>query len=62
MANRIKEFRAKKNWTQEELAKQVGVRRETILFLEADKYNPSLHLAHKVAEALESTIEELFVF
>jgi len=62
MKNRIKEFRAKYNLTQEDLAKKVGVRRETIVFLEAGKYNPSLNLAHKVAKVLKTTIDELFTF
>jgi putative transcriptional regulator len=62
MRTRIKEFRARYNLTQEELAKKTGVRRETILFLEKGKYNPSLQLAHDVAEALKTTIEELFIF
>lgn len=62
MTNRIKEFRAKNNLTQEELARLAGVRRETIVFLEQGKYNPSLMLAHNVAEALKTTIEELFSF
>lgn len=59
---RIKEFRAKAGMTQEELARQVGVRRETIVFLEKGKYNPSLKLAYRVAKALGSTIEEVFTF
>ena len=59
---RIKEFRAKFNLTQEELAKKVGVRRETIVFLEKGKYNPSLKLAHDVATALKAGIEEIFLF
>jgi putative transcriptional regulator len=62
MKTRIKEFRAKYNFTQEDLAKKVGVRRETIVFLEQGKYNPSLQLAHDVAKALKTTIEELFKF
>jgi len=62
MKTRIKEFRARHNLTQEELAKKVGVRRETIVFLEQGKYNPSLQLAHDVAKALKSTIDELFLF
>jgi len=62
MRTRIKEFRAKYNLTQEDLARKVGVRRETILFLEKGKYNPSLKLAHDVAKALKTTIEELFIF
>ena len=48
--------------TQEDLAKLVGVRRETIVFLEKGKYNPSLKLAHDVAKALRATIDELFLF
>ena len=47
--------------TQEELAKKWGLR-ETIVFLEKGKYNPSLKLAYKVAKALNTTIEELFIF
>jgi len=48
--------------TQADLALKIGVRRETIVFLEKGKYNPSLKLAHDVAVALESTIEELFLW
>ncbi|WP_439022078.1 helix-turn-helix transcriptional regulator [Bacillus thuringiensis] len=59
---RIKEYRAKLNMTQEDLAKRVGVRRETISHLEKGKYNPSLQLAHDIAKALHSTIDELFIF
>jgi putative transcriptional regulator len=62
MKTRIKEFRARYDLTQEDLAKKVGVRRETIVFLEKGKYNPSLQLAHDVAKVLKSTIEELFIF
>jgi putative transcriptional regulator len=59
---RIRELRAKMDLTQEELAQRVGVRRETIVFLEKGKYNPSLKLACKVARTLGSTIEEVFIF
>jgi putative transcriptional regulator len=59
---RIREFRARHGMTQEDLARKVGVRRETILFLEKGKYNPSLRLAHEVAKALDANIEELFIF
>ena len=62
MKTRIKEYRARYDMTQEELAKKVGVRRETIVFLEKGKYNPSLKLAYKVAKALNTTIQELFIF
>jgi putative transcriptional regulator len=59
---RIKEFRAKYDLTQEDLANLVKVRRETIIYLEKGKYNPSLKLAHDIAKALHSTIDELFIF
>ncbi|MGR5976799.1 helix-turn-helix transcriptional regulator [Bacillus paranthracis] len=59
---RIKEYRAKLNMTQEDLAKNVGVRRETISHLEKGKYNPSLQLAYDIAKALHSTIDEVFYF
>ena len=62
MKTRIKELRARYDLTQEELAKKVGVRRETILFLEKGKYNPSLKLTHDIARVLESKIEEIFIF
>ncbi len=62
MRNHIKELRARYDLTQEDLARMVGVRRETIVFLEKGKYNPSLRLAHDVAKALRTTIDGLFVF
>ena len=62
MKTRIKELRARYDLTQEDLAKKVGVRRETILFIEKGKYNPSLKLAHDIAMALKTTIDELFIF
>ena len=62
MKTRIKELRARHDLTQEQLAAKVGVRRETIVFLEKGKYNPSLKLAHDVAKALKSTIDEIFIF
>ena len=62
MKTRIKELRARYDLTQEDLAKAVGVRRETILFIEKGKYNPSLKLAHDVAKTLHTTIDDLFIF
>jgi len=62
MKTKIKELRARHNMTQESLAKKANVRRETIVFLEKGKYNPSLKLAHEVAKALKTTIDELFIF
>ncbi len=48
--------------TQDELAKAAGVRRETIIYLEQGKYNPSLALAHAVAKRLKAKIDEVFIF
>lgn len=58
----IKEYREKSSMNQSELAKQVGVRRETIVHLENGKYNPSLKLAMDIAEVFGTTVEELFEF
>lgn len=60
MKNKIKDFRQKHGLTQEELAQAVGVRRETIIYLEQGKYNPSLQLAAAVAKKLKAQIEDLF--
>ena len=62
MKTRIKEYRTRLDLTQEKLAGMVGVRRETIIFLEQGRYNPSLRLAHNIARTLRTTIDELFVF
>ncbi len=58
--NRIKEYRARYGMKQEDLAKRVGVRRETIGNLEKGRYNPSLVLAWNIAKAFQATIEEVF--
>jgi putative transcriptional regulator len=62
MKTKIKEYRARYNFTQEDLADKVGVRRETIVFLEKGKYNPSLKLAYDISKILHATIEEIFSF
>ena len=62
MRTHIKELRARYDLTQEDLAKKIGVRRETILFIEKGNYNPSLKLAHDIAKALQTTIDDLFIF
>lgn len=58
----MKENRARLNLSQEELAKLVGVRRETIVNLERGRYNPSLKLAMDIAKVFGRTVEEIFVF
>ena len=62
MKTKIREYRAKLDLTQDQLANLVGVRRETIVFLEQGKYNPSLKLAHDVAKTLKTSIDNLFIF
>ena len=58
--SRIREYRARFDMSQEELAEKVGVRRETIGNLEKGRYNPSLVLAWRIAKAFGTTIEEIF--
>lgn len=58
----LKEYRQKAQLSQEQLANIVGVRRETIIRLEAGKYNPSLKLAIDISKAVHTPIEELFIF
>jgi putative transcriptional regulator len=58
--NHIKELRIEKGWTQEELARQVGVSRQSINSIERNKYIPSLPLALKFARIFESKVETLF--
>ena len=59
---RLKKYRLLKDLTQEQLAAQVGVRRETIMRLEKAQYNPALKLAIDIARVVEAPIEEIFVF
>ena len=61
MHNRIKELRARHDLSQLELAQMVGVRRETIVFLEKSKYNPSLKLAYDISRVFRLPIEEVFI-
>ena len=62
MKNKIKELRARFDLTQGDLAQKVGVRRETIVFLEKGKYNPSLKLAYNISRVFNLSIEEVFDF
>ncbi|MGB9659519.1 MAG: helix-turn-helix transcriptional regulator [Nitrososphaerales archaeon] len=62
MKTRIKELREKHGLTQEDLAWKVGVTRQTILFLEKGKYNPSLRLAYKIAHVFNVKIDDVFSF
>lgn len=60
MKNNIKKKRNIFGLTQQELADKVGVRRETIVFLEKEKYNPSLKLAIDIAKVLKTKVDNLF--
>ncbi|MCW4026811.1 MAG: helix-turn-helix transcriptional regulator [Candidatus Bathyarchaeota archaeon] len=70
MVNRIKELREQKmtlatspeTWTQEGLARRLGVTRQTVISMEKGTYNPSLLLAFKLAHAFEMRIEEIFSY
>ena len=62
MKNRIEEIRSQKGIRQEELARLMGVSRQTISSLENGRYNPSILLAHKISEYFGMTIEEVFIF
>ena len=62
MRSKIKELRVAQGLSQEALANSVGVRRETMIFLEKGKYNPSLRLAYRTAKILKTTVDELFSF
>lgn len=61
MKNHIKQLRKNKGLRQEDLARELGVSRQTIIAIENDKYNPSLELAMKMAKLLNTTVEELFI-
>lgn len=62
LKTQVKKYRVLADLTQEELAKKVGVRRETIMRLEKGKYSPSLKLAYDIAKVFQVPIEELFEF
>ena len=62
LENRIKDFRKSGKVTQDELARAVGVTRQTIISLEGGRYNASLQLAHRIAKYFGVTIEEIFIF
>ncbi|HET6276852.1 MAG TPA: helix-turn-helix transcriptional regulator [Candidatus Cybelea sp.] len=60
MKNRLKVLRAERDWSQAELADQLGVARQTVIALEAGKYAPSLPLAFKIGKLFSRTVEEIF--
>ncbi len=62
MKNKIKVFRAMNDLTQEDLAREVGVTRQTILAIEKGKYDPSLELAFRISNRFGVHIEEIFSY
>lgn len=62
MKNRIRELRKEKQITQEELSKQVGVSRQSIIAIESGKFNPSIELAYNISKVFNCMIEEVFLF
>ncbi len=62
MKNRIEKIRSERGIRQDELAKLMGVSRQTISSLENGRYNPSIMLAHNIAKYFGMTIEEVFIF
>jgi putative transcriptional regulator len=60
MKNRLKEMRAEREWSQSELAGQLGVSRQTINAIETGKYDPSLPLAFKISLLFQQPIERIF--
>jgi putative transcriptional regulator len=61
MKNRLRVLRAERNWSQAELAGELGVSRQTINALEIQKYDPSLPLAYKIARLFDRPVEEIFL-
>ena len=59
--NRLKVFRAERNWTQADLAERLGVSRQTVQALEKGRYDPSLPLAFRIARLFGRPIEAIFV-
>lgn len=61
MRNRVKEFRSDREWSQQHLADELGVSRQTIISIERGRFDPSLPLAFRLASLFGSTIEDLFI-
>lgn len=62
MNNRLEELRTKNGWTQQEMADQLSVSRQTIISLEQERYNPSLLLAFRISSVFGLPIEEIFLY
>lgn len=60
MKNQVKALRAKRGWTQEDLARRLGVSRQAVNAIEAERHDPSLGLAFKIATVFDKDIEDVF--
>lgn len=61
MKNQLRTLRAARNWSQSELAAQLGVSRQTVNAIENERYDPSLPLAFQIAQVFDLKIEEIFI-
>ena len=61
MKNRLRVLRAERDWTQEDLARELGISRQAVIAIEKEKYDPSLPLAFKIARLFQQPIEEIFL-
>ena len=62
MKNRLRVLRAERDWTQEDLARKLGISRQAVIAIEKEKYDPSLPLAFRIARLFDKPIEEIFKF
>lgn len=62
MKNRLRVFRAERNWSQADLAEKLSVSRQTVNAIETEKYDPSLPLAFKIARVLQCEISDVFIY
>lgn len=62
MKNRLRVLRAERDWTQEDLARRLGISRQAVIAIEKEKYDPSLPLAFKIARLFEQTVEDIFTY
>ena len=62
MKNKLRVLRAENDWTQEDLAKKLGISRQAVIAIEKEKYDPSLPLAFKIARLFQKSVEEIFKY
>jgi putative transcriptional regulator len=60
--NRLKVLRAERDWTQEDLARELGISRQAVIAIEKEKYDPSLPLAFRISRLFGKPVEEIFKF